>query len=191
MWDTDEMHGCFAENQSVDSTHLHLTWACVGQHNAELRKMGALLCTRQLPRSMAPQPKSRCDNDSARRWELHQDGDYKTHNTGLIRWFQNELDSTDAAKRFGQRSSQWPSFVNWICTHEMWRTRLGGTDQKPPFEIWSVDSERDSIGCWRKRVIRWINWKQYIKENTKMHGTFGYQNKFKTKTSVPIITSVL
>ena len=28
------------------------------------------------------------------------------------------------------------------------------------------------------------NWKQYIKGTTKMHGTFGYQNKFKTKTSV-------
>ena len=36
----------------------------------------------------------------------------------------------------------------------------------------------------KQRIIRWINWKQYIKGNTKMHGTFGYQNKFKTKTSV-------
>ena len=48
-----------------------------------------------------------------------------------------------------------------------------------------VDSERDSVDCWKKRIIRWINWKQYIKENTKMHGTFGYKNKIKTKTSVP------
>ena len=36
----------------------------------------------------------------------------------------------------------------------------------------------------KRRIIRWINWKQYIKGNTKMHGTFGYRNKFRTKTSV-------
>ena len=89
-----------------------------------------------------------------------------------------------SSETFGQWSSQWASLVNWICTDETWRTRLGGTDQKPPFEIWSVNLERDSIECWRKRIIRWINWKQYIKENTKMHGTFWYQNNFKTKTSI-------
>ena len=36
----------------------------------------------------------------------------------------------------------------------------------------------------KRRSIRWINWKQHIKGNTKTHGTFGYQNTFKTKTSV-------
>ena len=36
----------------------------------------------------------------------------------------------------------------------------------------------------KRRIIRRINWKQHIKGNTKMHGTFGYQNKFKMKTSV-------
>ena len=36
----------------------------------------------------------------------------------------------------------------------------------------------------KRRIIRWINWKEYTKENTKMYGTFGYQNKFKTKASV-------
>ena len=29
-----------------------------------------------------------------------------------------------------------------------------------------------------------VNWKQDIKGNTKMYDTFGYLNKFKTKTSV-------
>ena len=43
-----------------------------------------------IQRIIAPQSKSRCDKDGARRSGVHQDGDYKTHNTGLIRWFQNQ-----------------------------------------------------------------------------------------------------
>ena len=41
-----------------------------------------------------------------------------------------------------------------------------------------------ALNVGENRIIRWLNWKQYNKGNTKMHGTFGYQNKFKTKTSV-------
>ena len=35
-----------------------------------------------------------------------------------------------------------------------------------------------------RRILRRINWKQDIKGHTKMYDTFGYWNKFKTKTSV-------
>ena len=51
---------------TTGDTHLHLTRACV-EHKAELPKASAALCKRQIQRSMAPQPKSRCDNDSATR----------------------------------------------------------------------------------------------------------------------------
>ena len=44
--------------------------------------------------------------------------------------------------------------------------------------------EWNSLLHWRNRIIRWINWKQYVKRNTKMYCTFGYLNKLKTKTSV-------
>ena len=36
-----------------------------------------------------------------------------------------------------------------ICPIEAGSTRFGGTDWESRFEIWNVNSERDSVECWR------------------------------------------
>ena len=48
----------------------------------------------------------------------------------------------------------------------------------------SVQSET-ALNAGETEHVRRVGWKQDIKGNTKMYDTFGYQNKFKTKTSVP------
>ena len=127
MRDTDEVHGCLAEDQSVDSTSNVLGSILMSVNLSNKVKSSKLkhydigrayfqerwrssftsdrsVCRTQrrtskdehgtvekcIQRIIAPQSKSRRDNDSARRQGVHQDGDYKTHNAGLIRRLQNQ-----------------------------------------------------------------------------------------------------
>ena len=142
MRDTDEMHGCFAENQSPDSTSkvlgsilMSVSLSNKGKssklkhHDINIfpgtrkkliyilsvcrttqrrtSKNDVALCKRQLQQSIAPQPKSRCENDSATSgWRL-QDTQHR-----LDSMFPKRFGFYRSSETFGQVFCQLASFVN-------------------------------------------------------------------------------
>ena len=133
MRDTDEMHGCFAENQSPDSTSkvlgsilmsvslsnkgksskmkhhdINRTYVQEQGRNSFTSDVSVCRTTQRrtsknecgiVQEATTTQYSSTTQIQGVITTVEHQDGDHKTHNTGLIRCFQNDLDSTEAAKR--------------------------------------------------------------------------------------------